>query len=199
MTLKEQTVLYLHVVIVVFLLMLKVYFANFGLGKARGQAGVRALEDSASVESLGLPQQQGFAREAAGSDSKVDEHAKVNEEAMARSMRVIANDMENIPIFLFVFLLHTWVLLNGDTIAQTTSFSAKADRFTAPTQWLQIIVGYVFFVARALHTYFYLKGVQGPAALRSLAFFVGFLATLTLAVSLLINIITQTLFVNEHF
>lgn len=100
-------------------------------------------------------------------DTKVNpgSHAE-DEEAPAtlRAKRAHQNDVENIPSFLFLALLFT---LSG---------------CSATAGWAYFGV---YFVARALHTIFYLNSVQ---PWRTAAFFVGQLAQLGIIVQLLTTV-----------
>jgi uncharacterized MAPEG superfamily protein len=99
-------------------------------------------------------------------DTKVNPGSRAaSEEAPAtlRAKRAHLNDVENIPGFLVLALLFT--LAGASATAGWTYFG-------------------VYFVARALHTVFYLNAVQ---PWRTAAFFVGQLAQLGMMVQLLMK------------
>jgi len=101
-------------------------------------------------------------------DTKVNpgSHAENEEAAVTlRAKRAHLNDVENIPAFLVLALLMT-----------LTGCSATAG-------WIYFGV---YFVARTLHTVFYLNAVQ---PWRTVAFFVGQLAQLGIMVQLLIAVL----------
>ena len=82
-----------------------------------------------------------------------------------RAAAVWRNDLENIPIFLFLALV--FVLVSPEASDASTYFG-------------------VFVVARVLHTIFYLNAMQ---PWRFLAFLVGSLTSLGLAVRILIEVL----------
>ena len=101
-------------------------------------------------------------------DTKVNPGSRVADEeapATLRAKRAHLNDVENIPGFLVLALLFT---LSG---------------CSASAAWVYFGV---YFVARALHTIFYLNAVQ---PFRTVAFFVGQLAQLGIAVQLLMQVL----------
>ena len=101
-------------------------------------------------------------------DTKVNpgsQAASAEAPATLRAKRAHLNDVENIPGFLVLALLFT---LSGCSASAAWAYFG------------------VYFVARALHTIFYLNAVQ---PFRTVAFFVGQLAQLGIAVQLLMQVL----------
>jgi glutathione S-transferase len=85
--------------------------------------------------------------------------------AVQRAARAWRNDLENIPIFLFLALIY--VMANLPVLPATIYFS-------------------VFTVARIAHTICYLNAIQ-PA--RTIVYTIGALATLALAIHIIVGVI----------
>ena len=101
-------------------------------------------------------------------DTKVNPGSEVGSEeapATLRAKRAHGNDVENIPGFLLLALLFT---LSGCSASAGWAYFG------------------VYFVARTLHRIVYLNAVQ---PLRTVAFFVGQLAQLGIAVQLLMQVL----------
>jgi glutathione S-transferase len=82
-----------------------------------------------------------------------------------RASRAWGNDLENIPIFLFLALIHT---------LSSSSLGLAPIYFT------------VFVIARIAHTFFYLNAMQ---PWRTIAYTIGALATLALAINIISAVI----------
>ena len=80
---------------------------------------------------------------------------------LARSRRALANFQETLPIFLVLAVLSIVLGEEG---------------------WLSVLGAAIYFFARAAHLYFYMKGLS---PWRSIAFLVGLIGTLVMAVPLL--------------